>query len=71
MAQKREIYFDTLYGGPDGVDKDEMLDGNKDLLMKNTGEGEDPNGNVKLKEEKQLKAENNLKINDNEYHISF
>lgn len=69
MAVKREIFFDTLYGGQDDANKEEMLDGNKDLLTKNIDNNENPD--VKLKENKQLKAENDLEINGNGYHISF
>lgn len=69
MAQKREIAFDSLYGGMGSVDEDEMLEGNKDLLVKNADD--EHNDKVKLKEEKQLKADNELNINGNGYHISF
>lgn len=69
MAQKREIEFDSLYGGMGSVDEDEMLDGNKDKVAKNLDE--EQNDKVKLKEGKHLKADNELSINGNGYHISF
>lgn len=69
MAQKREMEFDSLYGGMGSVDDDEMLDENKDQLTKNIDD--ENNQKVKLKEGKELKAESEISINGNGYHISF
>lgn len=69
MAIKREIFFDTLYGGHDETSEEEMLDGNRDLVTKKIDKS--ANEEVKLKENKQLKVENDLEINGNDYHISF
>lgn len=63
MAQKREIAFDSMYGGSEDVDGDEMLDGNRDLLQKNEDIEQE-------KKRKQLK-DNELEINGNDYHITF
>lgn len=67
MAQKREMEFDSIYGGMGSVDEDEMLEGNKDLPTKKDGNNEQ----AKLKEDKQIKAETDLEINGKGYHISF
>lgn len=69
MAQKREMEFDSLYGGMGSVDDDEMLEGNKDMLVNN--DDEIKTDQVKLKEGKELKADNEISINGNGYHISF
>lgn len=69
MAQKREMEFDSLYGGMGSVDDDEMLEGNKDMLVNN--DEEIKTDQVKLKEGKELKADNEISINGNGYHISF
>lgn len=67
MAQKREMLFDSIYGGLDGVDKDEMLDGNRDKITKD----QEPVPEKKLKAGKELKANNNLEINGTDYDITF
>lgn len=68
MAQKREMEFDSLYGGMGSVDEDEMLEGNKDMPTKND---DSKNEEAQLKTGKQIKAEAELEINGNDYHISF
>lgn len=69
MAQKREVEFDSLYGGMGSVSEDEMLEANKDQLTKN--DDHQKNDNLKLKDGKELKADNQISINGNGYHISF
>lgn len=69
MAQKREVEFDSLYGGMGSVSEDEMLEANKDQLSKN--DDHQKNDNLKLKDGKELKADNQISINGNGYHISF
>ncbi len=69
MAQKREIEFDSIYGGMGSVDEDEMLEGNKDKLT--TNDDKIKTEQIKLKDGKELKSDNELSINGNGYHISF
>lgn len=70
MAQKRNVIFDSLYGGQNNADEEEMLIGNEDFLTKKNDD-ETIEADSKLKEEKELKAESNIEINGNDYHITF
>ncbi len=66
MAQKRELDFESIYGGIT-VDDEEMEIGSKDKLMKN----EELNDDLKLKDGKELKADVEMEINGKGYHITF
>lgn len=67
MAQKREILFETLYGGADDADISEMLDGNRDRLSKNIKDEDQP----LLKEGRDFKTDNDISVNGKDYHISL
>lgn len=70
MAEKRKMLFDSIYFGENNADEEEMIIGNEDLLTKKKGD-ETIDDNLKLKEEKELKAESDIEINGNDYHITF
>ncbi len=72
MAQKRDVIFDSLYGG--SIDpEDTKLDNETEDVLEPQGDNieQDELAKVKLKDNKELKKENNLEINGKSYHIEF
>lgn len=72
MAQKRDFIFDSLYGG--SIDpEDTKMDNETDDVLEPKGDNidEDELSKVKLKDNKELKKDNNLEINGTSYHIEF
>lgn len=64
MAEKRDLYLAIQFGGADDY-SNEMLEANQDLPTKLLVDEE-----IKLKNEKELIPETEIKINGKDYHIS-
>ncbi len=63
MGQKTDFIFDSLYN-PGTLDpEDTKLDNEHDEVLMPESE--------KLKENKELKKENDIEVNGNSYHITF